>query len=313
MKNNSQVKIYNPAWVEEETGTLDLGRLEFLKGNPFLYNPLNSPYIVSSIEDYQIKYKKDYKTFGSLVRNATFSRGRRKRIARKAFDFWDNDIKKAQEARVTTGASVIETSGNIKVKKFSVKIKLLLWLMLTILILINYLGNGFFVRTFGGDFFALMKSLINTGFSTNSWLKIIMNITLYVIIITLIYAKYFNINIQDFKRITDSAHSMLDKNTRILDREYEKKIKKTEKYYVTNIYKKNYTFPPYLMNMVCEGKIGNQTLDKISQEVIDKSSNFKKKKFWFQLFKNLLVLLSIIGTLLVIVYVVYEVVKNFIL
>ena len=65
--------------------------------------------------------------------------------------------------------------------------------------------------------------------------------------------------------------------------------------------------------MVCEGKIGNQTLDKISQEVIDKSSNFKKKKFWFQLFKNLLVLLSIIGTLLVIVYVVYEVVKNFIL
>ncbi|MDD2492801.1 MAG: hypothetical protein RBR48_00265 [Bacilli bacterium] len=312
MKDNPQVKLYSSSWAEEDSETVDLGRIEFLKGNPFLYNPLNSPYIVSSIEDYRIKYKKDYQAFGYLIRNATYSRYRRRRIAKKTFVFWEKDIKKAQETRVIESTSVIETSGDIKVKRFSGKFKLLLWLMLILLIFIACLTNGLFTKTFGGNFFVQMENLLTNGFIENNWMKVIMNVTLYLIIVTLIYARYYNINIQDFKKITNCAHYMLERNTRILDKEYEKKIKKAKKYYTTSVLKKNYTFAPYAMNLVCEGKIGNQTLDTISQAVIEKSSNFKKKKFWVLLIKNLLMLLSIIGTLLVVVYVIYEVIKKFI-
>jgi len=85
MKDNPQVKLYNPLWSGEDTDVVDLDKIEFLKGNPFLYDPLNSPYIVSSIEDYRIKYKKNYQAFGHLIRNATYSRYRRRRIAKKAF------------------------------------------------------------------------------------------------------------------------------------------------------------------------------------------------------------------------------------
>ncbi len=312
MKDNSQVKLYNPSWAEEDTEITDLGKIEFLKGNPFLYDPLNSPYIVSSIEDYRIKYKKDYQSFGHLIRNATYSRYRRRRIAKKAFSFWEKDIQKAQEKRIIESSSVIETSGNIKIKPFSWKAILLLWLMLIILMFIACLTNGLFVRAFGNNFFVQMANLLNNGFSINPWIKLIMNVTLYLVIIALIYAKYYNVNIQDFKKITNSAHYILEKNTRILDKEYEKKIKKAKTYYMTSVLRKNYTFAPYTINLVCEGKIGNQTLDTISQAIIDKSSNFKKKKVWFLLFKSLLIILSIAGTLLVVAYVIYEVIKTFI-
>lgn len=312
MKDSLQAKLYSPSWAEEDTETVDLGKIEFLKGNPFLYNPLNSPYIITSIEDYRIKYKKDYQAFGYLIRNATYSRYRRRRIAKKTFAYWEKDLKKAQETRVIESNSVIETSGDIKIKRFSTKFKLLLWFMLIILIFISSLANGLLVKTFGSNFFVQMENLLSNGFLLNSWIKIILDISLYLIIITLLYARYYNMNIQDFKRITDCAHFMLEKNTRLLEKEYEKKIKKAKTYYITNVLRKNYTFTPYAMNLVCEGKIGNQTLEAISQAIIDKSSNFKKKKFWFTFSRNLLILLSIIGTLSVVVYVIYEVIKKFI-
>ena len=103
MKDNPQVKLYNPLWSGEDTDVVDLDKIEFLKGNPFLYDPLNSPYIVSSIEDYRIKYKKNYQAFGHLIRNATYSRYRRRRIAKKAFLLWEKDVKKTQEKKIIEG------------------------------------------------------------------------------------------------------------------------------------------------------------------------------------------------------------------
>ncbi|HOD61515.1 MAG TPA: hypothetical protein PKG96_05290 [Bacilli bacterium] len=312
MKDNPQVKLYNPLWSGEDTDVVDLDKIEFLKGNPFLYDPLNSPYIVSSIEDYRIKYKKNYQAFGHLIRNATYSRYRRRRIAKKAFLLWEKDVKKTQEKKIIEGSSVIETSADIKIKPFSWGMILLLWLMLILLVFIHGLTNGLLVKAFGGNFFVQMENLLYTLFSKKPWIKLVMDSSLYIIIIALIYARYYNVNIQDFKKITNSAQHILERNTRILDKEYEKKIKKAKAYYMTNVLKKNYTFAPYAINLVCEGKIGNQTLDTISQTIIDKSSHFKKKKTWLLLFKTLLIILSIAGTLTVVVYVIYEVVKTFI-
>ena len=312
MKDNPKIKVYNPTWSQEEEETIDTGKIEALKGNPFLYNPLTSPYIINSIEDYRIKYKKDFQSFGSLVRNATFSRRKRRKIAKKAFIAWDKDVKKAQETRVVESMSVVETSSDIGIKKFSGKMIAFLIFSLLLMVFIICISNGFFTYTFGGEFFQRMRVIIVSGFENYSWIKIVMDSSIYVIIITLIYSSFYNMVLKDFQKSNSYAQELLEKSTRILDKEYEKKIKKAEKYYLSSVMKKNYTFAPYSMTQVCECKVNKQSIEKISQTVIDKSKKFKSNKFIYVMTKNILIIVSFIIIFGIVSYVLYEVVKNLI-
>ena len=308
----SNVKIFSP-FVEEkvdDNAMLDTSKIEYLKGNPFLYNSLTSPYIIDSIEEYKVKYKKEFVSFGSMIRNATYSKNKRRRITKKVFKELEKDAGKFQEKKTNESLSIVENSSNISYKRFSKLMIFILIMSLILLMTITSFINGFILTIFDSVILERISAILSICFETQKWMFIVMNITLYTIIVTLIYSRFYGIVSKDFIRNTMYAQGYLERNTKNLDREYSRKISKAKKYYLNNIKTKNYVFAPYPMNLVGEGKLSSKNIESISNAILEKTTKFKKNKLLFTISKYVLIIISISGSLMVISFSIYEVIKN---
>ena len=109
------------------------------------------------------------------------------------------------------------------------------------------------------------------------------------------------------------SKNILKKAYEHVTKDYKRKYKKVRKYYLNKIKENRVVFPGYDINLVGEGKENLEVYEEVSKATVEKARAFKNTKLIYIITKYILVILSMISSLLVIIYIIYETIKNLLL
>lgn len=286
-------------------------KTEYLRTNPFLYNPEKAKFPIFSIEDFLIKVGKEEMAFGDAIRNSEFSLLKRRRIVKKAFRTWNKSYSMAKTATFSESDKMVEVIGEVSALKFSWKLKLILCLLFVLTLFLSeinsYLWQSFALTRFGNYFHNVLFNM----YSENIWLKTVGNLTVYIILFTIFYSSFYSMISRDFSRNYRLAQKYLDSSERSISRSYKKRWKNARRYYLKALrsYKTPY-FPPLNIEEIQEGELNIDVFKQICQVLVDRAYKYKKSKPVLNVLKTVLMFLSISGSGTILVFTVFNMILS---
>lgn len=301
--NSSEINVHKES-VDESVKKV------FLRGNPFLYNS-NYDYLkISSIDEYYVKFKGEEVTFGEVVHSHEYGGFRKKRFVKKTLKKWKKDYLIQRNRIVEENLGAVELIGEIKFLKFRTSMKIVLLLVLFLIMFISFISTGKYIASNSTDFIFNLSKIVVNGFNKYPFIRMINSISIYLLSITLLYSFLYSTISNDFKRIYNLSKKFLKNTQNHISRDYKKKYKKVRKFYLKKISMKKVIYPGYDIKLVGEGKNNLEVFEEISKSTVVKARRFKNTKLIYIITKYILVLLSLISSLIVIIYIIYEWVRN---
>lgn len=311
LPNREKYEIYDQSVLEKftEKENINLEKEVFLKGNPFLYNSSNEEIGVNSIEEYKVVFRKQERTFEEVIHDSNLSKFTKKRFVRKTLKNWKKDYLKTRDKTIEKNLGVSEFIGEIKTLKFNKLIRFWLIFILLLLLFISVLNTDKYLYDFKSEILYKINIVLIDCFLRYKFVRIINYISICLLIITLLYSIFYNIVFKDFKVFYDTSKKVLSNFQYHLARDYKKKYSKVKKYYLQGLNRKKYLIP-YDIKLVGEGKTNLKMFEDISSLTVAKVRRFKNNKIFYIIIKYILVISSILLTLIEIVYLVYQIIKN---
>lgn len=261
----------------------------YLHTNPFLYNPQINNIKVHSIEDFIISVKREQIALGDLIRNPKYTPKQRKKYINKAFKTWKKEYILKKNTAFRENDKVVEVIGEISYLEYSWKAKLIIIISFILLLLFvvtdSIIWNSFKQGSFG---YSLYISIVNM-YNNMSWLKVVGNLGIYLTLILIFYSGIYSFIIKDFKKNYKLAQSFLSNSEGSISREFNKKYRKSRRYYLKRVNNKKYPyFPPLGIEEVQEGKMNITIFNEICKATIDRAYIVKKTKPYITAFKVIL-------------------------
>ncbi|HHZ17943.1 MAG TPA: hypothetical protein GX390_01525 [Acholeplasmataceae bacterium] len=283
------------------TSEMSEEKARILRGNPFMYNPETSAVSVYSLEDFLVTYKKKEYVLGDVIRNPAFPLRIRRKIFKKNFKAWHKDYVKNKRRVFRENYRTVEVVKSIGNVKFSIYVELAIWAMLVAMVFITGIDSPLWERIAQGRFGLFMKTTLTAMYASASWLRIVANISIYLLVALIFYSLFFRLIIRDYRKYYRAAHDYLDRSETKINRDYKKKRKKAYRYYLRYL-KKNASmyYPPLDISEVQEGEVNIRVFDIVSKATVNKSYRIMKWEPFLKITKTALLFLSIAG--LVIVY-----------
>ncbi len=271
-----------------------------LLGNPFMYVAEYKAYEIDSIEDYFVKYKRETKSFGDIVRSVDFRKGKKKRLTKKIFEHWKNDY------LITMTKSLNDDIRRLGARP---EIKRVHGALTFFLLLITLVYAGLIFITFQTffelpGFFATIVDIIKSSLNFDNYLFVGVSLLLGVLIILAYFLKFKYTNaVNNLRRSYDRNDRVLEASKNRIMTDFTRKFKEVYKYYMRNI-KKNDFFIPFGM----EGVGAGERITAFSS-MVEKTAALKEKydksKIFYTLFKFPVFLLVVCSILFIIGYITY--------
>lgn len=283
----------------------------FLRSNPFLYNPETTSVVVDTIEDFLIKTKKDEIALGDILRNPKYTPKQRKKIIKGAFKNWYKDYNVKKNKTFKENDKVIQVIGEISYLEYTWKSKLLLLVTFLVLLFLvitdSIIWNNLKETSFG---YTMYKS-ITQMYQNFSWLKIVGNVGIYISLTLIFYSTIYSFIIKDFRKNYKLAQDFLTSSEVSISREFKKKFRKARNYYIKRVDDKKYPFfPPLDIAEVQEGKMNITIFNEICNATIDRAYIVKKSKPYITALNSTLRFSSYASALVVLALSIYTIVVN---
>jgi len=289
----------------------DSARNVFLRGNPFLYNPNSAAYKATSLEEYLISVDKVEIAFGDVIRNPVFGPKKRKKIIKNAFKAWDKEYNKLKNTAFKESDKVVEVIGEVNYLSFSIKMKVLMMFLFTLLLFIMGTTSAIWERISTSSIGYYINQTLVSMFTGAVWLNVLGNITIYIILILIFYSSLYSIISNDFKRNYKLAQSFLTRSEKTISNNYKRKFKNARKYYYSLINRqKNPFFAPLAIEEVEEGQVNITIFNNICKMTIDRAYMLKKSRPYIIAIKKFLVFGSIIGSATLCLFSLYHIIIN---
>lgn len=283
----------------------------YLRGNPFLYNPKTDNVVVSSLEDFIIKAKKEEMAFGDVIRNPKFSPKQRKKIIKKAFISWKKEYTEKKNQTFKENDKVIEVIGDISYLEYTIKAKLLLIFIFILLLFLVVTDSALWElikqKTFGYTIYMSITQM----YGKMNWLKIVGNVGVYACLVLIFYSSIYSFIIKDFRKNYKLAQAFLTNSEVSISRDFKKKYNKAKRYYLKRINNKKYPFfPPLNIEEVQEGKMNITIFNEICKATIDRAYVVKKSKPYFSALNNILKFLGYGCAIIIVALSLYSIIIN---
>ncbi len=283
----------------------------YLRGNPFLYNPKTDTVVVNSLEDFIIKAKKEEIAFGDVLRNPKYSPHRRKRIIKTAFKNWKNEYNQKKNQTFKENDKVIEVIGDISYLEYSWKAKLVLLITFIVLLFLAVTDSALWNLIKQGTFGYTIYSSLVQMYTNMYWLKIVGNVGVYLCLFLIFYSSIYSYVIKDFRKNYKLAQSFLTNSEASISRDFKKKYNKARRYYLKRINNKKYPyFPPLGIEEVQEGKMNITIFNEICKVTIDRAYVVKRSKPYFSAVNTTLRFLGYGCALVLVVMSLYNIIIN---
>jgi hypothetical protein len=292
------------------TNNMDPARIQFLRGNPFSYNSKKSAFQVSSIEDYLVKVRREDLALGDIVRSSNFKKSKKKTIVKHAFRNWEKQYNSQKKHVFDESDRTIDVIGDVNFMNIPFGTKMMIF-GLFILMIFMISPNAFFWQKIAESGFGYrINQLLISTYQSTSWLKIVGNLTVYILIIFIFYASIYSMVSMDFVKDHKMAVDYLKRSEKIISKQYKKKSQKARKYYLSMITSHKKHIQPMDMKEVEEGRVNITTFDNIRKISIDRAYKLKKSRPIYIGLKNLFLFLSIGGSATVIGYSLFKMVMS---
>jgi hypothetical protein len=309
--NQSRVDEYVKVETEHHEEGISNEMYKLLHTNPFLYVAKRAEFKISSIEEFYIPVKKETMPFGTLIRGQAFRKSKKRRIIKKAFKNWKLEFITNKERILDFEddkmqiANAFGTS-NIKFKHFC-------FLLLTFFIVsfLKFKPGTMWTSLANKAWFMKISSGIDNAFKI-SWFSSLTYITLLLVICALIYRVLHNEIVNEFKRMNKDRQTVYRSSNLIIEKEFKKKFRITKKYYLSNIRKETYVFPPLSLDKTAPEKVDLQEIAEMTESFVKKTNEFKKQKNIMKLIRYITIYGAYLGGIFIFGYVVYLVIRNFI-
>lgn len=283
----------------------------YLRGNPFLYNPTIDNVAVSSIEDFIIKTKREEMAFGDVLRNPKYTPRQRKKIINKAFKNWKDEYTLKKNKTFKENDKVIEVIGDISYLEYSWKAKLILLITFVVLLFLVITDSAIWnIIKQGSLGYSIYTSIVEMYVKMN-WLKIVGNVGIYLCLVLIFYSSIYSFVIKDFRKNYKLAQDFLTNSEVSISREFKKKYNKARRYYLKRIDNKKYPFfPPLGIEEVQEGKMNITIFNEICKVTIDRAYIVKKSKPYFSAFNAALRFLGYASAVIIVALSLYSIVLS---
>lgn len=281
----------------------------YLKGNPFLHS-LDSNFDIKTIEEYYCFYKNEYILMGDLIRSGQYSRFRQRKILKNNFKLWKKDYSQDKHETIKVVESTFTMIGQVDFKIFGIFKRLFLTLGFIFMVSLIYNQSNLFIRIFGVSRGQTLYDNFNTFLNNYLVLKKILNISIYAIVGAFLYFKFMDTVFKDYLKNYDNAQKILTNSKSILNREFKKKTRRVQRYYLTKVIKKPDRYLPLKIEHVCQTKVNLKDFQNISNTIVVKGAQIKKNNWLYDTFRYIFVGLSFIGMMSLFVLIIYIFIKD---
>ena len=171
----------------------------------------------------------------------------------------------------------------------------------------SYLWKSFTLTGFGNYF----QNVLMNMYSENVWLKIVGNLTVYIILFTIFFSSIYSLISKDFSRNYRLAQKYLDSSERSISRSYNKRWKNARRYYLKALRNsKRPYFPPLDIEEIQEGELNIDVFKQICQVLVERAYKYKKSKPVLNVLRNVLMFISIVGSGTILIFTVIHMVLS---
>ena len=291
-----------------QTNNLDEAKAIFLRSNPFMYNSKTAAYHVDSLEEFLVKVKKDEYALGDIVRNPEFTKSKKKRLVKKAFKDWDKQYSTQKRTVFNESDRTIEVIGDVNFMNIPFGMKLLIIFLFALMVFIISQDSFMWDKIAQSNFGLKIHQGFVDLFNTSSWLSMVANLTVYVLVVFIFFTTIYSMVSTDFVKDHKLAVAYLKKSEKTINRNYKKKFQKARAYYLGMVSAKKRFNPPYDVKNVEEGHVNITTFESIRKVAIDRAYLLKKRRPLYVGLKNIFLFLSVGGALTVIGYSLFKIV-----
>lgn len=301
--------VPSPYQQEGQINT-DSAKMLFLRGNPFMYNSKTTAYPITSLEEYLIKVRKQEMAFGDVLRNPEFTRRKRRKLIKQAFQTWDKQYNSQKKTVFTENEKTVDVIGDVNFMKISLGMKILIIFLFTLMIFMistdSFLWERIAQRNFGFKIYNLLIGI----FEGALWLRIVGNLTVYLLILFIFYAAIYTLISTNYVKEYKMAQDYLKRSEKTISRQYKKKYQKARKYYLSYINSKKQFIAPMDIKAVEEGQVNIATFDRVRQVTVDRAYKLKKSRPIYVGIKNIFLFLSVGGSATVIGYALFKMILS---
>lgn len=287
----------------------DEAKSSYLKGNPFFHHLRESNYAIENIEEFYVKYKKNFLTIDELVRYSGYKVGLKRKIIKSNFMSWKKDYLKEKKQvfkgldRSFTMLQEIDIKESKGIKRF---IYIVLFVFLA---LIHFNQTNVFEWIFGAS---------NTFLIQEAYVQIIMEFSFIPFVVATVFYGFFLwilvVHITDgvqrkYRKDQVYGKSIIEGSKSTLDKEFSKRFKKVLQYYFKKVCSNPKRNPPIKMDKVSPSSSLTQ-LEVIKDKLIDSGAQLKKYLWLIRSSRFILFYFSIIGVAAVVLLQVFVIVKG---
>jgi hypothetical protein len=211
----------------------------------------------------------------------------------------------------TESDKLIDVIGEVKYLNYSIRMKLLSFALFFLMLFMVGTDSYIWDTLSKNEFGYYINQTLQTMYQNYSWIKIVANIDIYIIMALIFFLTIYNYISKDFRRSYRLSQEYLKDSEKTITKEYKKKFKKSRKYYLSLINnKKQPYYAPFDISNVEEGEVNITTFNTICKVTVDRAYKYKKKRPYILFGKNVLMYLSIGGTFIIVIFFLYNVIKS---
>ena len=280
------IKRYNEEMVYEHEHAIN--------GNPFMFRVNKEEKCnVHSIEDFKVKVKrKETRTIKEVLRSEEFKLGKRKKIIINAIKAWIKDYKENKSKVILKVSDVKEAVKPSNIEKIKVGAYIFLPLGLAAL-LVMYFGltklwsidKDF---TMFGKELHLNLELAREAAFASKWVNIVAVVGLYIAITSMLFIGLYHAICHEFVSYTKTHASLNEKLTNKVNSDFNRKSKKTLKYYQKALRKKECKMDPLPIADTGITDVDFSDIEALSDAYTHKMAKVKGKKTFLYLTKFIL-------------------------
>ncbi|MDD3383141.1 MAG: hypothetical protein PHT83_06580 [Bacilli bacterium] len=282
---------------------------QYLKSNPFFHDNQKNNFGILYLDNFLIRVKNKDLSVDELIKNESYSEERKIKYLKKTFRAWKKEYKQKKKEVVKVTKNTQDITGDVVCKKVKLKHRITLTIFLTIILIFGFAQGNLWDSLNNNNFFYKTQVALNNFFETTLWARILTNATVYLIIALFAFSFLLRFIIRDYRKYCASAKHAFREKKNHLEKNFSSKYRKARRHCFKRAKNESYT---KLLDMSYIGVEENdlEMMNKINSLYTESIARVKSLKPLLVMSKWFLILSSYLGSIIVILCVIIEILRK---
>lgn len=282
---------------------------QYLKSNPFFHDSQKNDFGQLYLDDFFIRVRNKEFSVDELMRNVAYSEERKLKYMKRTLKAWKKEYKQKKKEVIKVTKHTQEITGDVVCKKVKLKHRITLAVFLGIILIFGFAQGNLWDSLSNNNFFYKVQQTLNNFFENSVWARVLTNLTVYSIIGVFAFSFLLKFIIRDYRKYCAKAKSTFREKKHRIERNFSSKYRKAKRHCYKRCKNEDYTKK---LDMIYIGVEENdlEMMNTINSIYTESIARVKRIKPLLIFSKWFLILSSYLGSIIVILCVIIEVLRK---